>query len=175
MGKKLHGLAKPQNRWSIYNRKHCVECNKLLYRGCLSNLCRKHKNTELTIQHKKNIAKAHIGLKHTFQAKIKMSGENSHMWKGGITPLNKLLRINSMFKIWREAVFLRDNFTCQNSNCEYCHNKIGVFLHPHHIKPFALFPELRFIIDNGITYCREYHLKSGLHKGINIKEINNVR
>jgi len=87
----------------------------------------------------------------------------------GITPLNRLLRTKSMWKIWREAVFLRDNFTCQNTNCEFCNNKIGAMLHPHHIKPLSLFPELAFKINNGITYCAEFHLKSGIHKGIQKK------
>ena len=92
----------------------------------------------------------------------------------GITPLNKLLRSKSMWKIWREAVFLRDNFTCQNKNCESCNNKVGIMLHPHHIKPLSKFPELVFRIDNGITYCAEYHLQSGLHKGIQ-KEIRGIK
>jgi len=94
-------------------------------------------------------------------------GKNHYNWKGGITPLNKLLRSSSMWKIWREAIFLRDNFTCQNPNCSYCNNKIGFLLHPHHIKPFSTHPELRFNVDNGITYCAEYHINSKkLHKGI---------
>jgi len=90
--------------------------------------------------------------------------ENNPNWKGGITTLNKLLRNSSKWKIWREFIFLRDNFTCQNKNCEFCNNKIGVLLHPHHIKQLSEFPELAFKIDNGITYCAEYHLKSGLHR-----------
>lgn len=99
------------------------------------------------------------------------AGEKHYNWKGGISPLNRRLRTSSMWKIWREAVFLRDNFTCQNKDCEYCQNKMGVMLHPHHIKPFSKFPELRFRIDNGITYCAEFHINSKtLHKGI-LKEI----
>jgi hypothetical protein len=89
-----------------------------------------------------------------------IKGEKSNFWKGGITPLNLKLRASSMFKIWKEAVFLRDNFTCQNPNCEYCSNKIGVMIHAHHKKPFAIYPELRFDVSNGITYCAEFHLNS---------------
>jgi len=92
-------------------------------------------------------------------------GNIRYNWTGE-SSLNNLLRHQSKWKIWRELVFLRDNFTCQNPNCEFCENKIGVLLHPHHIKPVALFPELVFIVDNGITYCAEFHLKSGLHKNM---------
>ena len=112
-----------------------------------------------------------LGKKHTEKTKIKIgianSGENHGNWKGGITSLNDILRNNSKMKIWRELVFLRNNFTCQNPNCFYCNNKRGgILLHPHHIKPLSLFPELAFDINNGITYCAEFHLKSGLHKNI---------
>ncbi len=96
-------------------------------------------------------------------------GKESPNWRGGITPFNRLLRTKSQWKIWRELIFLRDNFTCQNKNCEFCNNKIGVLLHPHHIKPLVNYPELVFRVDNGITYCIEFHLKSGLHKKIKIK------
>ena len=44
--------------------------------------------------------------------------------------------------------------------------RIGVMVHPHHIKPLALYPELVFKVDNGITYCAEFHIKSHLHQGI---------
>lgn len=42
-------------------------------------------------------------------------------------------------------------FTCQE-----CKQKGGE-LHADHIKPFALFPELRFDINNGRTLCVSCH------------------
>ena len=103
----------------------------------------------------------------------KMSKEKHPNWKGGITPLSTALKQTSNYKIWRELVFLRDNFTCQNPNCEFCDNKIGAMFHPHHIKPLSLFPELAFDINNGITYCAEYHLKSKLHRGLKCRFLSN--
>lgn len=91
-------------------------------------------------------------------------GENHWNWQDGKTSLNYRLRRSSKWKIWRELIFLRDNFTCQNKDCNYCDNKIGVMLHPHHIRQLAFYPELAFKVDNGITYCAEYHLKSNLHE-----------
>ena len=82
--------------------------------------------------------------------------ERNINWKGGITPLNSKLRNSSMNKIWREFCFLRDNFTCQECG------QIGGKLHCHHIKLFSKYPELRFVVNNGITLCKECHIK--LHK-----------
>lgn len=81
-------------------------------------------------------------------------GEKSYLWKGGITPLNKLLRRSIEFKLWRESVFKRDNFICQECG------KRGGELHPHHIKPFSLYPELRFDLGNGVTLCKLCHIKT---------------
>ena len=97
---------------------------------------------------------------------ISISGENNHNWRGGITGYKQALMNRSKYKIWRELVLMRDNFTCQNPNCEYCNNQLGAKLQGHHKKPVALFPELVFDVDNGITYCEQFHYKGGLHVGI---------
>jgi hypothetical protein len=81
------------------------------------------------------------------------SGKNSPVWKGGITPLNERIRKSLEYKQWIKSVFKRDNYTCQK-----CFN-IGNKLQTHHIKSFSTNPELRFIVDNGITLCKKCHLK----------------
>jgi 5-methylcytosine-specific restriction endonuclease McrA len=80
-----------------------------------------------------------------------MSGENCHFWKGGITPENIKIRMGIEFRLWRESVFARDNYTCQK-----CSQKGGK-LNPHHIFNFSTYLDLRFAIDNGITLCKECH------------------
>ena len=96
------------------------------------------------------------GRHHSEEAKRKISkansGSNSHLWKGGITDENKRIRRGIEFRLWREAVFARDNWTCQ-----FC-NKRGGELHPDHIKQFAFHEDLRFAIDNGRTLCKECHM-----------------
>lgn len=79
-------------------------------------------------------------------------GEKSNFWKGGITPEIVKIRTGIEMRLWREAVFARDNWTCQECNATG-------YLNAHHIKQFAKFPELRFAIDNGITLCVECHKK----------------
>lgn len=51
---------------------------------------------------------------------------------------------------WRQAVYQRDGFCCQE-----CGSKGP--LNAHHIKSWARYPELRFNIDNGITLCVDCH------------------
>lgn len=91
------------------------------------------------------------GPKHSLETRLKMSigkrGDKCHLWKGGIGKKNKLARHTVEYKIWRELVFERDDWTCQ-----VC-NRRGGELHPHHIKPFAEFENLRTDINNGITLC----------------------
>jgi len=78
-------------------------------------------------------------------------GEKSHLWKGGINSINDTIRKSIEYRLWREAVFARDSWTCQKTG------ERGGELHSHHIKSFARYPELRFAIDNGITLSKKSH------------------
>lgn len=80
-------------------------------------------------------------------------GEDHPSWKGGITSENRKIRKSSEYKEWRRQVFERDSYTCRHCQVR------GGYLHPHHIKSFAEYPELRFEVDNGITLCKECHRK----------------
>ncbi len=86
-------------------------------------------------------------------------GKNNPNWKGGISSINSRLRATKEYTLWREAVYLRDNFTCV-----WC-GQVGGNLNADHIKPFALFPELRFAIDNGRTLCENCHKTTDTYGG----------
>ena len=86
-----------------------------------------------------------------------MKGTKASNWQGGKTPINKLLRGQKKVFECRTKVFERDDFTCQ-----MCGDNRGHNLNAHHIKSWAKYPELRFDINNGITLCRECHIK--IHK-----------
>lgn len=80
----------------------------------------------------------------------------------GKRTLDKKIRLSWAYKAWRTLVFERDNHTCVA--CKV-HNSEGlgrtVILHADHIKPFALYPELRLEVSNGQTLCIDCHKKSG--------------
>lgn len=81
-------------------------------------------------------------------------GKNHWNWQGGKTSEREKLRKSTEYKLWRKSVFERDNYTCK-----FCGERGGK-LEADHIKPWALFPELRFAIDNGRTLCKSCHRKT---------------
>jgi hypothetical protein len=85
------------------------------------------------------------------------AGANNPKWKGGVSKLHKTARNLAMetieYKLWRRSVFIRDDFTCKR-----CGER-GGRLEADHIKPWSLFPELRYAIDNGRTLCQSCHHK----------------
>lgn len=66
-------------------------------------------------------------------------------------------RHSSEYKAWRDAVFQRDDYTCQ-----ICGKKGGT-LNAHHVFPYSLHPNLRYDLDNGVTLCKKCHAE--VHHG----------
>jgi len=82
------------------------------------------------------------------------SGENCHLWKGGVSTENELARKSAEYKQWRKLVFSRDNYTCVHCM------QVGGKLQADHIKPFSLYKELRYELNNGRTLCIDCHKKT---------------
>lgn len=77
---------------------------------------------------------------------------------------DKKIRQSWAYKAWRTLVFERDNYLC--TECRDGNKKgrgESVKLHADHIKPFALYPELRFEVSNGRTLCVPCHIKTGTY------------
>lgn len=93
-------------------------------------------------------------------------GERAPAWRGGKTTLNQIVRCSTRMQNWRKSVFERDNFTCQDCGARSMQG-LGrtVKLNADHIKPFSLFPELRFELLNGRTLCVDCHKKTDTYAG----------
>jgi hypothetical protein len=113
-----------------------------------------YKSKPCSEETKRKISESNFGI-----PRPQTRGANNHLWKGGLTPINFKIRASCEYKIWRKSVFERDNYTCVFCGIH------GVAFHADHIKPFSLFPELRFAIDNGRTLCIPCHKKTDSYLG----------
>ena len=127
---------------------YCKKCGKeLSYKKTSSHLCR-------TCYVKNPFSAWNKGTKGICVAWNKGLKGKQIPWnknKGTKTPKDKLIKNSNDYKLWREAIYKRDDYTCQK--CK----KRGNRLHPHHIKNFSSNKELRFIIGNGIALCEQHH------------------
>lgn len=80
-------------------------------------------------------------------------GENNASWIDGRS-LNEDKRPTPKEKVWRNAVYHRDSYTCK-----ICGDSNGGNLNAHHILPYNNHKEVRFDVDNGITMCVDCHKK----------------
>ena len=101
-------------------------------------------------------------ISHSDETRRKMSlahkGERCHFWKGGITAANRAIRSSAEYKIWRDSVFRRDDYTCQ-----ICGRR-GCKLRANHIKRFSEFPDKRIDLNNGVTICKDCDIRWVLHR-----------
>lgn len=99
----------------------------------------RYRNGPMTEERKRNISRARLaspGLR--------------------VTPELERLRKCAEYKQWREQVFKRDNWTCQECGARSAKGE-RIRIHADHIKPFATHPEFRFDVANGRTLCEPCH------------------
>jgi hypothetical protein len=117
------------NRGSLKMTKKCLNCNSIINYGRSSKI---YCNRECAFKHK--------------------VGENATAYKDGKSLERQRGRDSQELKNWRKSVFKKDNYRCG-------HCKTNKNLQAHHIKSYADFPDLRFIISNGLTLCIDCHGK----------------
>ena len=103
---------------------------------------------------RKGVFNHFFGKKHSMETKqkISMSKRNIDCFDKFINSDNVRERHSIEYKNWRNAVFERDNFTCQISG-KVSSGDIIV----HHLENFSNNPELRYDINNGITLNIDIH------------------
>lgn len=89
----------------------------------------------------------------TKKYRLMFTKENSPRWKGGVAH-HRVERMEYDYRMWRKQVFERDRFTCQ---C--CGKNGGTYLQSHHLYNWRDYPDKRYDVENGMTLCKECHLK----------------
>ena len=82
-------------------------------------------------------------------------GSKNPNWRGGFDGVQNL-RWSPEYGEWRKSVFVKDGYTCQKCGNQATHKNP---LHAHHVIPFSESLEFAFDVENGLTLCRECHLK----------------
>lgn len=157
--KKQIGESKKGNKY-FFGKKHTLEARQKIREARAKQI--------MTEETRKKISEAGKGRKYSLETRKKISeglkGKNGGGWKGGLTSINILIRTSAEYKLWRKAVFERDDYTCIWCGAKNGHGR-EVVLNADHIKPFSLFPELRFAIDNGRTLCVNCHKTTDTYGG----------
>lgn len=91
--------------------------------------------------------KVRLGMKNTEAWFKKMTGAGNPNWKGGTRT------------VWKRSVLERDNYTCQRCGLK---DMTPGFMDTDHIKPKSKFPELQYLITNGMVLCPNCHRRKGL-------------
>lgn len=140
-------------------REKMIEAHK--GRPCSEETCLKRskalKGHSVSEETRFKISKTLKGMHPSLETRLKLSelrkGSGNTNWQGGINPENERIRKGIEIRLWKKAVFERDNFTC--AKC----GQSGGELKVHHINNFADFPELRTSLENGIVLCKNCHNK----------------
>jgi len=159
LGKKLSdkhkkNLSKSHKGLKYPNRKSPLPRTEI-HKKRLSDSLKGKKGHPHSAKTKLEMSKTRKGRKASVETRKKMSlnmqGAKNRFWKGGVNPINMKIRRSLEYRLWREAVFKRDKFTCV-----WCGEK-GKYIEADHIQLFSTHPELRFAIDNGRTLCQDCH------------------
>lgn len=152
-GNKINQGRTPWNkgsRTSGIGEKFCASC---------PNRYTKDPDTSNALWLKRRFCSKSCALKGNVRTVGKNTGEDNPSWKGGITPINALIRSSYEMNEWRRQIFKRDDYTCQ-----LCFER-GVPIHADHIKAFSQYPELRFELSNGRTLCVPCHKQTDNYAG----------
>ena len=164
----LKTFAKEHSPWNkgVKRTKKCLQCETLFTSSNQGISSRTYCSKQCYHLSTKGKTAHNRGTKWSKELRDRMIGSNSHAWIDGRSTDNEIVRHSIELANWRRKVFERDNYTCQDCG------QVGGKLNADHIKSFALYPELRFDIDNGQTLCDDCHK---VKTSADIKYIRSVR
>ena len=129
-----------------------TEFKKGHLRGLRFGSGQKGHNQPHTEEAKAKMRKVHIGKNLSEETKKKISISLGGTGMSRKTGERSYHLRDEKYMRWRNEVFKRDDWTC--GDC----GKRGGVLEPHHLKGWTKYPELRYIIENGITLCKNCHI-----------------
>lgn len=105
--------------------------------------------------------------------RYRVANGTHHLWKGGITPINFLVRAMTEYKQWKQEVIERDGFICKECNVSSFRGHFKL-MHVDHIVPLSFLIKVNKIkstkqarqcsklwnTDNGRVLCKECHEKT---------------
>lgn len=146
-------------------RKHSKESieKMSIVQKATPNSARYKKGVKHSEERNAKVAASRIGKRNSRGTEFK-SGKDHPNWADGISSERTKLTNSPEYRKWRSAVYRRDNYTCV-----ICKDNAGGNLEADHIKPFALFPTLRYVVANGRTLCVPCHRKTDTWGGRLIK------
>ncbi len=132
---------------------HVVALRAFRCKSCASRLI--NRGRVHTAATREKFRQAKLGKPQSVEVRRKRSealrGSRCYRWQGGKTSEAERIRKSLDYKVWRSAVFARDDYTCQG-----CGQR-GGRLNADHIFPFASFPSMRLMLHNGQTLCVNCH------------------
>lgn len=155
LGKKLSDTTKQKISEALTGRK--------LTDGHIKNISTSHFGFKVSEATKKKLSIINTGKKLSEETKIKVGiaslGRKNNLgksWQQKKTLefgyAEKQERNDPAYKNWRRQVWQRDGFKCKIKNKDCCGR-----IEAHHILGWSEHPELRYIINNGITLCHFHH------------------
>lgn len=125
-------------------------------------------------QYRQRMSEVHKGQKMSESTKEKqrqrMTGNKYCLGKipwnkgQGIATDYQRYKFSNAHKEWRTQIFIRDNYTCKECGTRSGNGK-RVELNADHIKPYALYPDLRLALSNGRTLCIDCHRQTETYGG----------
>jgi len=96
--------------------------------------------------------------------KLNNRGKNHHRYNPNLTDEERIRRRSTPeINEWRKKVYKRDSYTCQK-----CGETKGGSFNAHHRNSWKCFPEQRYGVENGVTFCKkchkQFHSKYGIKK-----------
>jgi hypothetical protein len=147
--------SQPNMKKGVYQE--CPSCGTTYYREAaqvkngIKKVC-SLKCRVYTSERMKHVGSFNIGRTPWNKGTVGIMKPNRGSFVGfGKTNEDGLLRKSQNYRIWRKSVFERDGYACVECG------QVGGRLNADHIKPWSLFPELRFEIENGRTMCEPCH------------------